>query len=218
MSDSASTIVLADDHVMVRSGLRVLLERDDRIEVVAEAGDADAALRYVRGHRPDALVLDLSMPGRDSLEIIPEVREISPSTRVVVLTMHAEPAFARAALRAGAAGYVLKEAAHIELMNALDAARAGRTYVDPAVGARLARESADPPGHPDGLSDREVEVLGLLALGCTNGEIAAKLDISSRTVETHRAHIQHKTGRGARSQLVQYAYAHHLVPDATESV
>jgi len=212
MSDAPTTVVLADDHTIVRSGLRVLLERDGAAEVVAEAGDADSALRYVRGHRPDIVILDLSMPGRESLDVIPEILQVSPDTRVVILTMHPEPAFARAALRAGASGYVLKDAAHLELVNALEAARAGRTYVAPAMGARLAREPTDPPPRPDGLSERELEVLQLLALGHTNAEIAAKLSISARTVETHRAHIQDKIGRGARSQLVKYAFEHSLLP------
>jgi two-component system response regulator NreC len=202
---SKPTIVLADDHTVVRHGLRLLLERDGDTEVVAEAADAESALRYVRGHKPDVLVLDLNMPGRDSLEIIPEVADVSPSTRVVVLTMQSEPSFARAALRAGAAGYVLKDAADEILVQAIESARADRTYVDPTVGARLAAEPLSRDGHPDGLSDREVDVLRLIALGHTNAEAAHELRISVRTVETHRSHIQQKTGLGSRSQLVRYA-------------
>ena len=208
MSDDRSTVVLADDHSVVREGLRMLLERDGSIEVVAEAADGDAALRYVRGHKPDVLVLDLNMPGRDSLSLIPEVREISPDTHVVVLTMQPDPAFARAALQAGASGYILKEAAHEELLRSIAAARVGRTYVDPAVGARLASEPAYPPGRPDGISDREAEVLERIALGETTAEVAGALQISVRTVETHRAHIQQKTGCTSRSELVRYARQH----------
>jgi two-component system response regulator NreC len=208
MSDERSTIVLADDHSVVREGLRLLLERDGTMEVVAEAADGDSVLRYVRGHKPDVLVLDLNMPGRDSLDLLPEVLEISPSTHVVILTMQPEPAFARAALQAGAAGYVLKEAAHEELLRAINGARLGRTYVDPAVGAKLASEPAYPPGRPDGISDREAEVLEHIALGETNAEVAAELHISVRTVETHRAHIQEKTGCTSRSELVRYARKH----------
>ena len=136
---SQPTIVLADDHTVVRHGLRLLLERDGEMEVLAEAADADGALRYVRGHKPDVLVLDLNMPGRDSLDIIPEVDEASPGTRVVVLTMQHDPSFARAALKAGAAGYVLKDAADAILVQAIESARDGQTYVDPTVGARLQR-------------------------------------------------------------------------------
>ena len=212
MAEVTSTIVLADDHAVVRTGLRMLLERDGTMEVVAEAADGDAALRYVRGHKPDVLVLDLNMPGRDSLEAIPEILESSPGTHVVVLTMQPDPAFARAALRAGAKGYVLKEAAHEELLRAIEAAREGRTYVDPSVGARLASEPAHPPGRPDGLSEREAEVLARIALGETNAEIAAQLHISVRTVETHRAHIQQKSGCTSRSELVRYAREHGIAP------
>jgi two-component system response regulator NreC len=205
---TAPTIVLADDHTVVREGLRALLEHDGQMEVVAEASDAESALRYVRGHKPDVLVLDLNMPGRDSLEIIPEIAGASPGTHVVVLTMQHEPSFARAALRAGAAGYVLKDAAQSVLIQAIEAAREGRTYVDPTVGARLAAEPLSRDGHPDGLSGREVDVLRLIALGHTNAEAAHVLNISVRTVETHRGHIQQKTGLGARSQLVRYAQEH----------
>ena len=189
----------------------MLLERDGTMEVVAEAADGDAALRYVRGHKPDVLVLDLNMPGKDSLEVIPEVLEASPATRVVVLTMQPDPAFARAALQAGASGYILKDAAHEELLRSIEAARLGHTYVDPAVGARLASEPAYPPGRPDGISDREAEVLERIALGETNAEVAGALHISVRTVETHRAHIQQKTSCTSRSELVRYARKHGIV-------
>jgi two-component system, NarL family, response regulator NreC len=213
MSDERSTVMLADDHAVVRTGLRMLIERDGSMEVVAEAADGDSVLRYVRGHKPDVLVLDLNMPGRDSLSMIPEVLETSPATRVVVLTMQQETGFARAAFQAGAAAYVLKEAAHEELLRAIESARSGRTYVDPAIGARLASEPAHPPARPDGLSQREAEVLERIAMGETNGEVAAQLGISVRTVETHRAHIQQKTGRSSRSALVGYAREHGLVKD-----
>ena len=211
MSEARSTIILADDHAVVRTGLRMMLERDGTMEVVAEAADGDSVLRYVRGHKPDVLVLDLNMPGRDSLSLIPEVSEVSPDTHVVVLTMQPDPAFARAALQAGASGYVLKEAAHEELLRAIEAAREGRTYVDPSVGARLASEPAHPPGRPDGLSEREAEVLERIAMGETNAEVAAALHISVRTVETHRAHIQQKSGCTGRSELVRYAREHGLI-------
>ena len=212
MAEGPLTIVLADDHAVVRAGLRMLLERDGTMEVVAEAADGDAALRYVRGHKPEVLVLDLNMPGKDSLETIPEMLEASPATHIVVLTMQPDPAFARAALSAGASGYVLKEAAHEELLRAIEAAREGRTYVDPSVGARLASAPAHPPGRPDGLSEREAEVLSRIALGETNAEIAAGLFISVRTVETHRAHIQQKSGCTSRSELVRYAREHGIAP------
>ena len=210
MSDAPLRVVLADDHAVVRSGLKLLLAQAG-MEVVAEAGDVDAALRYVLGHKPDVLVLDLNMPGEPSLPAIPKFLEASPGTHVVVLTMQQEPEFAREALRGGATGYVLKEAADAELVQAIEAARDGRTYVNPSLGARLAAEPPKPTGPPDGLSDREVEILRLIALGHTNAEIAKRLYLSVRTVETHRAHIQQKTRRTSRAELVRYALDHGMV-------
>jgi two-component system, NarL family, response regulator NreC len=196
-------IVLADDHAVVRSGLRMLLDSEADFEVVAEAGDVEAARRYVRGHHPAVLVLDLNMPGGSSLEAIPALREESPDTQIVVLTMQEEPAFARHALGNGALGYVLKEAADDELVQAVRRAAAGETYMNPRLGARLASEP--PPGPPDDLSEREVDVLRLIALGHTNAEIAKQLFLSVRTVETHRAHIQQKLRLSSRAELVRYA-------------
>jgi len=201
-------IVLADDHQVVRSGLRLLLENEQGLEVVAEAGDVESARRYVRGHHPDVLVLDLNMPGGSSLEAIPQIREESPETQIVVLTMQQEPAFAREALGAGALGYVLKEAADDELVEAVRNAAAGERYLNPRLGARIASE---PPGPPDDLSDREVEVLRLIALGHTNAEIAEKLYLSVRTVETHRSHIQQKLRLSTRAELVRYALERGLI-------
>jgi two-component system response regulator NreC len=206
---SAIRIVIADDHAVVRSGLRLLLDGEPDFEVVAEAGDVDAAQRYVRGHHPAVLVLDLNMPGGSSLEAIPLIRDEAPGTQIVVLTMQAEPAFARQALNAGAIGYVLKEAADTELVEAVRRAAAGETYLNPALGARIAREP--PPGPPDDLSEREVEVLRLIAFGHTNAEIATQLYLSVRTVETHRAHIQQKLRVSSRSELVGYALQRGLV-------
>ncbi len=201
-------IVLADDHQVVRSGLRLLLDAEEGIEVVAEASDIDGARRYVRGHHPAVLVLDLNMPGGSSLEAIPLIREESPETQIVVLTMQQEPAFAREALSAGALGYVLKEAADEELVEAVRNAAAGEQYLNPRLGARIA---AAPSGPPDDLSEREAEVLRLIALGHTNAEIAQQLYLSVRTVETHRAHIQQKLGVSTRAELVGYALERGLV-------
>jgi len=204
-------IVIADDHAVVRSGLRLLLDAEVDFEVVAEAGDIDAARRYVRGHHPAVLVLDLNMPGGSSLEAIPVIRAESPDTQIVVLTMQEEPAFARQALSAGATGYVLKEAADTELVEAVRRAAVSETYLNPALGARIAREP--PPGPPDDLSEREVEVLRLIALGHTNSEIAQQLYLSVRTVETHRSHIQQKLRVSSRAELVRYALQRGLVTD-----
>ncbi len=202
-------IVLADDHAVVRSGLRLLLDGEADFEVVAEAGDVDSARRFVRGHHPRVLVLDLNMAGELSIESIPLIREESPDTQIVVLTMQTEPAFAREALAAGALGYVLKDAAEHELVEAVRNAAAGESYLNPRLGARIAAEP--PPGPPDDLSEREVEVLKLIALGHTNSEIGQQLYLSVRTVETHRSHIQQKLRLSTRSELVGYALDRGLI-------
>jgi two-component system response regulator NreC len=204
-------IVLADDHEMVRRGLQLLLEAEEDFEVVASVGDVDAAIRTTRGHKPDVLVLDLNMPGGSSLDAIPLVLAASPATSIAVLTMQNEPAFARRALTAGARAYVLKEAADDELVTAVRRAAAGETYLNPQLGARMAAEPPQAAGPPDDLSEREVEVLRMIALGHTNGEIAAQLYLSTRTVESHRAHIQQKLRRSSRADLVRYALDHGLL-------
>jgi two-component system response regulator NreC len=206
---SVIRIVIADDHSVVRRGLRQLLEGEEGIEIVAEAEDIEGARRYALGHKPDVLVLDLNMPGGSTLGAIPQIRAESPNTQIVVLTMQNEPAYAREALASGVLGYVLKEAADTELLEAVRRAAAGDTYLNPRLGARVAAEP--PPGPPDGLSEREVEVLRMIALGYTNAEIANSLFLSVRTVETHRAHIQQKLRLGTRSELVRYALDHQLV-------
>jgi len=202
-------IVLADDHPVVRSGLRLLLDEQADFEVVAEAGDVEEARRYVRGHHPNVLVLDLNMPGGSSLEAIPAICREFPTTRIVVLTMQQEPAYAREAIAAGATGYVLKQAADGELVQAVRLAATGESYLNPRLGARLAAEP--PPGPPDNLSEREVDVLRLIALGHTNAEIAKQLYISVRTVETHRGHISQKLLLSSRAELVRYALDRKLV-------
>ena len=205
------TIVLADDHAVVRSGLRMVLDREAGMEVLSEAGDAESAVRTVLGHKPTVLVLDLNMPGElTSLDAIPRIAEVSPNTRVVVLTMQEDPEFARQALRAGASGYVLKEAADDELVEAVRRVAGGDTYLNPQLGALMAAEPPA-PGPPDDLSEREVEVLRMIALGYTNAEIATQLYLSVRTVESHRAHIQQKLGRATRAELVRYALDHGFV-------
>jgi len=205
------TIVLADDHTVVRSGLRMLLDAEDGLQVVAEAGDVAEAVRKVRAYKPDVLVLDLSMPGGPSLAAFPSLQEASPRTAIVVLTMEDEPRFARAALRAGALGFVLKEAADTELVEAVNAAGAGVRYLNPQLGALIAAEPEASTALPDGLSEREGEVLRLVVLGHTNTEIAQKLFLSVRTVESHRAHIQQKAGATTRADLVAYARKHGLL-------
>lgn len=200
--------MLGEDHAVVRSALRMLLDAEADLEVVAEAGDVDTTLRFVRGHRPDVLILDLNMPGGPSLRAIPEILRASEGTQIVVLTMQSDPVFAREAMQSGVLGYILKDAADSELVNAVRLAADGKTYLQPELGARLA---AEPMGPPDDLSEREVEILRLIALGHTNGEIAESLYLSVRTVESHRAHIQQKLRMTKRSELVRYALDRNLL-------
>ena len=216
MSDEEITVVLADDHTVVRKGLRLLLETEPGLRVKAEAGTVPDAIRMTRAHRPDVLVLDLTMPGGSGLAAIPVLRAEAAGTAIVVLTMQDDPSFARQALQAGALGFVLKEAADDELLGAIRLAAEGETYLNPRLGARLAAQPDEPAGPPDDLSDRELEVLRLIALGHTNTEIAAQLYLSVRTVESHRAHIQQKTRLSSRAELVRYALEHHLVDDLVD--
>jgi two-component system, NarL family, response regulator NreC len=208
-----TTIVLADDHAIVRSALRALLEAEAEFEVVAEAGDVDESVRKVLAYKPDVIVLDLSMPGGSSLTAIPKMRQVSPHTAIVVLTMENEPRFAREALRAGALGFVLKDAADAELAAAVHAALQGQLYLNPQLGGMIAAAPETPPGPPDNLTERELEVLRLVALGHTSAEISRQLYLSVRTVESHRAHIQQKAGRATRAELVAYAREHGLLDD-----
>ncbi len=209
--DGRITVLLADDHVVVRRGLRLLLEAEPGLEVVAEAGDVPETLRKVRAHRPVVLVLDLNMPGEPSLPAIPRMLEGSPGTAVVVLTMQKDPTYAREALRAGAKAFVLKEGADDELVQAIRLAAEGRVYLNPELGALVAAAPDAPAGPPDGLTERELGVLRLIALGHTNAEIGRQLHIGTRTVETHRAHIQQKVRRSSRVELVRYALEHGLL-------
>ena len=208
---SAIRIVLADDHAVVRRGIEMILGAEADFEVIASVGDIEAAVRKVRGYKPDVLVLDLNMPGGPSVDAIPRILEASPATRVVVLTMQDEPSLARGALMAGALAYVLKVAEDDELVEAVRRAAAGETYLNPQLGARIAAEPPRQWGPPDDLSEREVEVLRMIALGHTNAEIAEQLHISVRTVESHRARIQQKLRRSSRADLVRYALDRGLV-------
>ena len=218
------TVVLADDHLVVRAGMRLLLAQDTAFRIVAESATVPDTLEAVRRHRPRVLVLDLTMSGRSSLPTIPALLAASPGTRILVLTMQEDPAFAREALRTGAAGYLLKEAAAEELLAAAHQVADGATYVQPVLGARLAVETQGPADHEtlpvpgagraarrlgsvdqEPLTVREAEVLSLLALGHTNQEIAQRLYVSVRTVETHRSRIRDKLGGGTRAELVTAA-------------
>jgi len=204
----AIRIVLADDHRVVRAGLRLLLSAEADIEVVAEVGDVDEMLRAVLGYKPDVLVLGLTMPGTlTSLEALPAVRERSANTATVVLTMHEDPTFARCAFRGGALGYVLKGDSREEFLEAVRRAAAGLVHLNDSLGAKLAL-MPESPVSPDNLSAREIAVLHLIALGHTNAEMSEQMFLSVRTVETHRANLQHKLGRSTRAELVSYALSH----------
>jgi len=202
-------VVLADDHALMRHSLRLLLDAEDGVEVVAEAEDLASALREVRRHKPHVLVLDLRMPGDSDVETIGTLHERAPHTQIVVLTMHDNPAFAQHALASGALGFVLKDLADSELTPAVRAAAQGEEYVSPHVAGRL--EALRRVVTDDQLTPREVEVLRLIALGHTSVEMAGMLSISARTVESHRARIHRKLGLATRAELVSYALGRGLL-------
>ena len=201
--------MIADDHAVVRTGLKLVLEAAEGVSVVAEAADVHAAKRIVAAHRPDLLVLDLNMPGAPSLPAIPELAQ---QTAVVVLTMQNDPAFAREALQSGALGYVLKEAADAELVSAVRAAAAGRTYLNPELGAhgRGAAGAGRTARRPNRTRARDPAPHSARA---HNAEIGGLLFLSVRTIESHRAHIQQKTRLSTRAELVRYALDHGLLGD-----
>jgi DNA-binding NarL/FixJ family response regulator len=211
----AIRVVLVDDHAVVRAGLRLLLDGEDDIEVVGEAGDSREAIFEVRAQQPDVVLTDVVMPGQSGIEVTPLLLKEAPQTKVLVLSMQDDPRYVREAFAAGASGYVLKEAADAELVAAVREVAAGGSYVNPELGARLvaadvkARAEAD----ADPLTDREREVLRLLALGHTNQEIAKLIYVSVRTAETHRAHIMQKLRLDTRAELVRYALAHGLLDE-----
>jgi len=202
-------VVLADDHLMMRRALRLLLDSEQDVEVVAEATDHPSALRHLHGHEPDVLVFDLRMIDGSGIETVRALSERVPQTSLVVLTMEDDPTFAQRALAAGACGFVVKELADDELVNAVRAAAEGEEYVSPRVAARL--DALHRALTDNKLSQREVEVLRLIALGHTSVEIARKLHLSPRTIETHRAHIHKKLGLRTRAELVRYSLRRGLI-------
>jgi len=208
-------ILVVDDHAVVRSGLRRVLEAEDDIEVVAEAGDMREAVFETRAHKPDVILMDVVMPGASGIEATPAVLKEASDAKVLMLSMQDDPRYVREAFSAGASGYVLKEAADAEVVDAVREVAGGGRYVHPALGARLiqaeAQERAEAEADP--LSEREREVLRLLALGHTNQEIAKMLYISVRTAETHRAHIMQKLRLSSRAELVRYAIDQGLLQD-----
>jgi DNA-binding NarL/FixJ family response regulator len=210
-------VLIVDDHAVVRTGLRRVLDAEDGIEAVGEAPDAERAVYEAIETKPDVILLDVTMPGKSGIEALPSIRQAAPDARVLILSMQDDPHYVREAFEAGASGYVLKEAADTEVVGAVRAVAAGERYVHPVLGARLVAADADARRHAeaDPLSEREREVLRLLALGHTNQEIATMLYISVRTAETHRAHIMRKLGLSSRAELVRHALAEGLLePDA----
>ena len=207
-------ILVVDDHAVVRAGLKLLLASEDDLDVVGDAATADQAVTRAELLRPDVVVLDVVMPGRSGIDATPEILRRSPETRVLVLSMQDDPRYVEEAFAAGASGYVLKEAADAEVVQAVREVAAGRRYVNPQLGARLATTAArERAKEEDPLSDREREVMRLLALGHTNQEIAELLFVSVRTAESHRAHIMRKLGLSTRAELVRHALAHGLLED-----
>jgi two-component system response regulator NreC len=206
-------VLLVDDHAILRSGLRRVLEAEADIKVVGEAESADRAVFEALSGKPDVVVMDLVMPGKSGIEGMPAVLQAVPDAKVLVLSMHDDPRYVREAFEVGAAGYVLKEAADTEVVGAVRAVASGERYVHPALGARLVAAEADERkrAEADPLSEREREVLRLLALGHTNQEIAKMLYISVRTAETHRAHIMQKLRLSSRAELVRYALENALI-------
>jgi len=202
-------VVLADDHAFMRRSLRLLLDNEEGVEVVAEADDAASVRRHLNGHQPHVLVLDLNLPGDSGLATIGQLRERMPQTQIVVLTMHEDTGFAQRAFAAGALGFVVKDLADGELVKAVRAAADGKEYVSPSVAGRLSTLGRSLTA--DRLSAREVEVLRLIALGHTSVEIAEKLHLSPRTVESHRARIHRKLGLATRAELVRYALGRGLL-------
>jgi DNA-binding NarL/FixJ family response regulator len=214
--DGKIRVLIVDDHAVLRSGLHLLLDAQSDIEVVGEAGDVKEAVFETRDKKPDVVLMDVVMPGQTGIEGVPLVLKEAPEAKVLVLSMQDDPRYVREAFAAGAAGYILKEAVDAEVVGAIQRVAAGDHYVHPALGARLvaaeaearAREEADP------LSDREREVMRLLALGHTNQEIAKMLYISVRTAETHRAHIMQKLRLSSRAELVRYAIDQGLLEES----
>jgi two-component system response regulator NreC len=208
-------VLIVDDHAVVRSGLRLLLDAQDDIEVVGEAGDVREAIFEARAQKPDVILMDVVMPGPSGIEGAPDVLKEAPEAKLLVLSMQDDPRYVREAFAVGAAGYVLKEAADTEVVGAVREVAAGGRYVHPALGARLAAAEAEElkRAEEDPLSEREREVLRLLALGHTNQEIAKMLYISVRTAETHRAHIMQKLRLTTRAELVRHALAQGLLDE-----
>jgi len=209
-------VLLADDHAIVRAGLKELLADTGDIAVVAEATDGQEVMARIRGADYDVAVLDMSMPGRSGIELIKQVKDEKPKLRILVLTMHSEEQYAVRALKAGASGYLTKEAAADQLVAAIRRIAAGGAWVSPETAERLVRDAApraEAAPHTR-LSDREFQVLQLIAGGKTVGEIARLLSLSVKTVSTHKTRILHKMGLANQAELIRYALEHRLLDES----
>lgn len=209
----AIKVLVVDDHAVVRSGLRRVLDAEKDIETIGDAANAERAVFEALEHKPDVVLMDVVMPGKSGIEAVPALLQAVPDVRVLILSMQDDPHYVREAFEAGASGYVLKEAADTDVVEAVRAVASGSRYVHPALGAKLVAAETEERkrAESDPLSEREREVLRLLALGHTNQEIAALLYISVRTAETHRAHIMQKLSLSSRAELVRYALDHGLI-------
>jgi two-component system, NarL family, response regulator NreC len=216
MTDPAR-ILLADDHAVLRSGLRLLLSGQDGFQVVGEAATGTETLNQAEKLQPDLILLDLSMPGLGGMDSLPLLRKLAPSARVLILTMHDDPQYLRQALKNGAAGYVLKKAADVELLSAIRAVLRGEMYIHPSLTRVLLDDLLPSPDTSsemnswEALSEREQEALRLVALGYTSAEIAEKLNLSVKTVETYRARGMEKLGLHNRAALVRFVMKKGLI-------
>lgn len=214
-------VLLADDHAVLRSGLKLLLQHQPDIRVVGEAGDGLEAINLATEFQPDVILLDLTMPGLGGLDALPSLRKITPKSKILILTMHDDESYLRRALKGGAVGYVLKKAADAEVISAIRAVARGELYVHSAMTRSLLDGLVPHPGHTpvqeadlwDKLSDREREVMRLVALGHTSSEIAELLSLSVKTIETYRARGMEKLELRSRAALVKYALARGLLND-----
>lgn len=221
MSD-VKRVLLADDHAVLRSGLRLLIDKQDDLEVVGEAGDGAEALALATDLQPDVILLDINMPGLDGLQALPRLKERLPNSRVLILTMHDDVGYLQQALQAGAAGYVLKQAVDTELLMAIYAVLRGERPVHPAMTQKLIDSMTEPlEAHETNpwqqLSEREHDVLRLVALGYTNAEVSEELFISVKTVETYRARGMEKLALETRAQLVKSALQYDILNESGNS-